>query len=115
MTTVHAAQHIYTNVEKEQSPQNRSGYQTLFYTQLEAGEAASLPRLMSYLPGQAARELRRIEKILDRQPDIPEPFQRAVSDAIAALPPARRGLQGLFHAWLGHGQASRESNDKMAH
>jgi hypothetical protein len=82
---------------------------------LEAGESASLPRLMSYLPGQSARELRLIEKTLDKRPEVPEPFKRTVSEAIAALPPARRGLRGLLHTWLGYGQVSRESDDKMAH
>jgi len=32
MTTIQAWQHIYSNVEKEQSPQGRGGFQTLFYT-----------------------------------------------------------------------------------
>lgn len=72
-------------------------------TVLEAGEATVLPRLISYLPGQSAHDLRRIAKMLDRQPDVPEPFKRAVSEAVAALPPERRGLRGLLHAWLGHG------------
>ena len=32
MTTIEAWQHIYSNVEKEQSPKNRGGFQTLFYS-----------------------------------------------------------------------------------
>ena len=33
MPTIQAWQHIYSNVEKEQSPQGRGGFQTLFYSQ----------------------------------------------------------------------------------
>jgi hypothetical protein len=32
MTTIQAWQHIYSNVEKEQSPRGRGGFQTLFYS-----------------------------------------------------------------------------------
>jgi len=32
VTTIQAWQHIYSNVEKEQSPQGRGGFQTLFYS-----------------------------------------------------------------------------------
>lgn len=32
MPQIHAYQHIYTNVEQEQSPHKRGGFQTLFYT-----------------------------------------------------------------------------------
>ncbi|MBN1220345.1 MAG: hypothetical protein JXM69_15555 [Anaerolineae bacterium] len=39
MTTVQACQHIYSNVEKERSPQGRGGFQTLFYTHAELTEA----------------------------------------------------------------------------
>ena len=38
MTTLQAWQHIYSNVEKEQSPQGRGGFQTLFYTQSALSE-----------------------------------------------------------------------------
>ena len=42
MTTIQAWQHIYSNVEKEQSPQGRGGFQTLFsssdLTELEVEE-----------------------------------------------------------------------------
>jgi hypothetical protein len=42
MTTIQAWQHIYSNVEKERSPQGRGGFQTLFYspglTELEVEE-----------------------------------------------------------------------------
>jgi len=41
MVIVYAGQHIYTNVEKEQSPHHRSGYQTLFYTHVALSEAES--------------------------------------------------------------------------
>ena len=32
MAGIEAWQHIYTNVEKDQSPHNRGGFQTLFYS-----------------------------------------------------------------------------------
>ena len=52
MAIVEAWQHIYTNVEKEQSPQNLGGFQTLFYaksalTEDEVGEMEA--RLLYYL------------------------------------------------------------------
>ena len=39
MTTIQAWQHIYSNVEKEQSPQGRGGFQTLFYSKSALSEA----------------------------------------------------------------------------
>src|SRR5262245_40571569 len=39
MSTIQAWQHIYSNVEKEQSPQKRGGFQTLFYSKAGLTEA----------------------------------------------------------------------------
>jgi hypothetical protein len=66
---------------------------------LEAREINSLSRLVSYLPGQSARELQALAKIITKQPDIPEPFQQAVSEAVAALPPLQ-GWKGFLHLLL---------------
>ena len=80
---------------------------------LEAGEATCLPQLVPYIPRQSAHALRAIEKILNKRSDIPEPFRRAVNEALAVLPPAR-GLRGFFHALRTHRQARREPGDEMA-
>ena len=63
---------------------------------LENGETSCLLLLIPYISGQPARELRTIEKILDKQPAIPQSFSRAMRAALAALPPAQ-GLRGFLH------------------
>lgn len=52
MPTVHAWQHIYSNVEKEQSPQRRGGFQTLFYTLagLTSAEVEEMESRLLYFP-----------------------------------------------------------------
>jgi hypothetical protein len=52
MTTVQAWQHIYSNVEKEQSPQRRGGFQTLFYTRsgLTEAEVEEMEGRLLYFP-----------------------------------------------------------------
>ncbi|RKZ92606.1 MAG: hypothetical protein DRR19_03710 [Candidatus Parabeggiatoa sp. nov. 1] len=49
---INAAQLIYTNVEKEQSPQNIGGYQTLFYTRevLNEDEVELIEQRLLYYP-----------------------------------------------------------------
>jgi hypothetical protein len=54
MKTIQAAQHIYSNVEKEQSPGGRGGFQTLFYTQanLTQTEVEEMESRLLYFPAQ---------------------------------------------------------------
>lgn len=49
MTTVHAGQHLYANVEKEQSPRKQGGFQTLFYTHsaMTEGESEEIEAYLS--------------------------------------------------------------------
>ena len=55
MTTLQASQHIYSNVEKEQSPQGRGGFQTLFYTHagLTQAEVEEMEGRLLYFPAKA--------------------------------------------------------------
>ncbi len=54
MPIIKAAQHIYANVEKEQSPHNRGGFQTLFYTQsaLTRTEVSDMEPNLLYFPSE---------------------------------------------------------------
>jgi hypothetical protein len=54
MTTILAWQHIYSNVEKEQSPQGRGGFQTLFYTHagLTEDEVEEMESSLLYFPSK---------------------------------------------------------------
>jgi hypothetical protein len=59
---------------------------------LRARETSCLSRLTPYVKAQPEQELRALEEIVARQPDTPGPFRRAVADAVAALPPPKKGL-----------------------
>lgn len=54
MPTIQAWQHIYSNVEKEQSPQGRGGFQTLFYstTGLTEAEVSDMESRLLYFPAE---------------------------------------------------------------
>ena len=54
MPTIQAWQHIYSNVEQEQSPQGRGGFQTLFYTisGLTEAEVGEMESRLLYFPSQ---------------------------------------------------------------
>lgn len=62
---------------------------------IEAKEVASLPRLNGYLPKLPAKELLKIERMIEDEADIPASFRQAVAQAIAALPPDR-GIKGFL-------------------
>jgi hypothetical protein len=66
---------------------------------LRTGEASCLSRLTPYVQAQSDQELRALEKVIAKHPNVPESFQHAISDAVAALPPRRKGL---FSQLLGH-------------
>ncbi|MFC1596930.1 hypothetical protein ACFL5Q_03185 [Planctomycetota bacterium] len=55
MSLVQAWQHIYTNVEKEQSPQGRGGFQTLFHTRsgLTEIEIEEIEARLLYYPSES--------------------------------------------------------------
>ena len=52
MSVIHAWQHIYTNVEKEQSPTGQGGFQTLFYSRdgLTEAEVVEIEGRLLYFP-----------------------------------------------------------------
>lgn len=54
MPPIHAWQHIYSNVEREQSPHRRGGFQTLFYTRagLSEAEVSEMEGRLLYFPSQ---------------------------------------------------------------
>lgn len=60
MLEVWAWQHVYANVEKDQSPQGRGGFQTLFYSRqgLTAQEVEAIEARLSYFPAQGNPEKR---------------------------------------------------------
>jgi hypothetical protein len=92
MPTLQAWQHIYSNVEKEQSPQRRGGFQTLFYT----------------LAGLTTAEVEEMESRLLYFPSTVEPVKRlffttstgkGVLAQIVALPePDQFGRKGRYLA-----------------
>ena len=55
MSSIRAAQHIYANVEKEQSPDNRGGFQTLFFTHsdLTETEVSDMEPNLLYFPSES--------------------------------------------------------------
>ena len=55
------------------------------------GEAACLSRLSGLVQDQPEREVRDIARFIAKRSDTPEPFRRAVGDAVEALPLGRAG------------------------
>jgi hypothetical protein len=77
------------------------GLTALVQALLGGGEASCLSRLTPYVQAQPEQELRALEKVVAKRPDIPEPFRRAVGDAVAALPPGKTGLLAqLLDRWV---------------
>jgi len=76
----------------------------LVWALLRVGETSCLSRLIPHVKAQPEQELRALEKIIAKRPDVPEPFRRAVGDAVAALPPRGTGclahLLGRWVAWF---------------
>ncbi len=62
MTTVQAWQHIYSNVEKDQSPKGRGGFQTLFYSQagLTEDDISEMEGRLLYFPAKATEPIKRL-------------------------------------------------------
>lgn len=57
-----AWQHIYSNVEKEQSPTGKGGFQTLFYTHagLTPAEVEEMEARLLYFPGEETSPVKRL-------------------------------------------------------
>jgi len=70
----------------------KPGLATLVRALLKVGEASCLSRLTPYVRAQSEQELRALEKTIAKHPNVPEPFHHAVGEAVAALPPRRKGL-----------------------
>ncbi|MFN2269410.1 MAG: hypothetical protein ACK2US_01150 [Anaerolineae bacterium] len=77
----------------------RSGLVALVRALLKADEASCLSRLTPYVRAQSEQELRALEKTIAKRPNVPKSFRHAVGDAVAALPPRRKGLLSQL---LGH-------------
>lgn len=100
MTTVQAWQHIYSNVEKEQSPKGRGGFQTLFYTTagLTADEVSEMEGRLLYFPAKTAEPVKRVfftttsgKAVIAQIVVLPEPDQigrkgRYLAHALAFTP-----------------------------
>jgi hypothetical protein len=69
-----------------------TGLVALVQALLRVGEAGCLGRLAPYVQAQPERELRALARTVAKRPDVPEPFRKAISDAVAALPAGRAGL-----------------------
>jgi hypothetical protein len=67
---------------------------------MEAEEFGCVSRLTNYVPKLSRKELKKLDKLIDEQAEIPRPFQQAVDKAIAALPP-ETGLKGKLKALFG--------------
>jgi hypothetical protein len=76
----------------------------LVWALLRVGETSCLSRLVPHVQAQPEQELRTLEEIIAKRPDVPDPFRRAVGDAVAALPPGGTGglahLLGRWVAWF---------------
>jgi hypothetical protein len=93
MTTIQAWQHIYSNVEKEQSPSGRGGFQTLFYSKagLTPDEISEMEGRLLYFPSKTAEPIKRLFFVTSSG--------KAVVAQIAVLPePDQFGRQGRYLA-----------------
>jgi hypothetical protein len=70
---------------------------TLVEALIKMDETACLSRLSGHLSGLSPKELKKLAKRIDKQPDIPEAFKAAVEQAVAQLPP-EGGVKGVLQA-----------------
>jgi hypothetical protein len=56
---------------------------------LAAGEAAALVRLVDLVLGQSEKTLRALQALVERYPETPAAFRKALTAAVTALPPSR--------------------------
>ncbi|HEX9926587.1 MAG TPA: hypothetical protein VGD99_28330, partial [Anaerolineae bacterium] len=64
---------------------------------IKMDETACLSRLSGQLSGLPPKELRKLAKLIDKRPNIPETFKAAVEGAVTQLPP-ERGVKGVLQA-----------------
>ncbi len=79
---------------------------------LTAGDATSVSRLVPYVPKQSAKELRALERIVNKHPDIPEDFRHAVIETMEGLPP-KQGLKGFIRTLLAFGREKKRSESEQ--
>ena len=110
---LHAYQHIYANVEPEQSPRGQGGFQTLFYTHagLSEAEVAEMEARLLYFPG-AGDPAKRLffntstgKRVLAQVVPLPEPDRfgrggRYLAHSLV-LDPEQFAALGAnpFHVW----------------
>jgi hypothetical protein len=64
---------------------------------IEAEETNCLSRLVNYVPQQSRQALKKLDKLIEDQANTSEDFRRAVTRALAALPP-EDGIKGMLKA-----------------
>jgi hypothetical protein len=62
---------------------------------IDVGEANCMARLIPFVPDLSGKELKKLAKLAEDYPDIPEAFQVAVEQAIAAQP-KKAGISGVI-------------------
>jgi len=62
---------------------------------IDVGETDCLVRLNAHLPNLSSKELKRVAKLIEEYPNIPESFQITVEQAVAAQP-KNTGIKGIF-------------------
>ncbi|MCB0212320.1 MAG: hypothetical protein KDJ52_23465 [Anaerolineae bacterium] len=75
-------------------PQRDPNLHELAEALVGAGETACLTRLSPFVPRQSRRNLHRLNKLVEDTPATPVDFQKAVQNAIQALPP-EKGITGM--------------------
>ena len=64
---------------------------------IQAEETACLSRLSDYVSRLPDKELKKLARLINKQPGIPKSFQSAVEQALTTLPP-KKGLKGALRA-----------------
>jgi hypothetical protein len=67
---------------------------------IDVGELDCLVRLNPYLPDLSGKALKKLAKLAEEYPNIPEPFRSAVKQAILAQP-EKTGIKGMFRKVFG--------------
>lgn len=117
MTTIQAWQHIYSNVEKEQSPAGRGGFQTLFYSKagLTADDISEMEGRLLYFPAKTSEPVKRLffttasgKAVVAQIVVLPEPDQfgrrgrylaHALAMPLAGLAQFEADPFAIFHAF----------------
>jgi hypothetical protein len=62
---------------------------------MEVEETACLSRLAGYVPSLSAKDLKKLARLIEKQPDTSESLQLAVEEAMA-VPPPEKGIKGVL-------------------